>query len=120
MKKTIKQLGLLFNKITVDRQKRWEEFRSFHREMIEVMTPEVSKAIGIVEGVCCINNYRIEFTPEDFAWWGLVDKSKIQLIPVDEIKKKVKANLSKYFNNSKLGLTMEEVDSFLDILEYEN
>lgn len=97
-----KELRDLYQGLNTDRQKRQEEFRAFHKELIEEFGPTLGAGIGgfahgklIATGLKKANNYGIELTVKDLIWWDdeFEKNPTIVMRPINEIKRIIYAEI---------------------------
>lgn len=91
------------------RAERFAEFREFHKNAIELMGPDLAKAVGLIRGVCKNKpDYAVEFTVKDYAWWGTIDPTECNLISLDKLKMEL---------TKKLQSVIEQCDSDVITME---
>ncbi len=86
----------LIKKSFLGREKRWNEFREFHKNIVDTIDPKLAEKIGSVSNVCKKNeSYALEFNAKDYAWWGTYNHENCDIITVTELEIKVTNKLRK-------------------------
>lgn len=120
MEKFILSLNKLYETYLKSKNQKWEEFRVFHEEIIEILHPELGELLPSIP-ICRRNpTFKLRFTPSDYAWWGMIDKSKCDIIPLFQIKRKFVTKLSELVNEDSdnyLKLPIENLKEAKDLLK---
>lgn len=109
-----KLLKRLFEKSRITKKKRWDEFREFHKQMIDVIGDELGEEIPAIKGVDRAHqSFGLEFTAKDYAWWGLQENCDI--LPLRLIKAKVRDTVASFLNTESVDVDMELAEEILSV-----
>ena len=117
MTEKIEMFNKLIKKSFLGREKRWNDFREFHKQIVDLASPELSEALGNIGGVCKKNpSWRVVFNARDYAWWGTYNHKKCDIIPIEELEKKVTKKLRDILDNMDSNIiSMEEAEEIIKI-----
>ena len=90
----LKVFNRIVKKSTLGRKRRWEEFRAFHKELLDSVPPELVASVSGIKNVCKNkSNYSMEMNFKDYAWWGTLSHKDCDMITVEELEEKVTEKL---------------------------
>lgn len=94
LQKQVSVLQKILGPINIRRSENFNNLRTFQKKVIDMIDPFTSKKIGIIEDVCRLNKgYCLEFTAKDYAWWGTLNPDDCDVIPLNELQKKLTGRL---------------------------
>jgi len=119
LKNNIKELNGVFTKIFQNKKARWEEFRDFHKFIIDNVSVELCEKIGNIQNICKTNtSYSLQFTAKDYLWWGMQNPKSIDLNSIDGFKRKVYDRITAMVDNlNESDITMEIAEELLKKLK---
>jgi len=117
MKQLLSKFSTIVERSSINREKRWEDFRAFHLKIVENISPELCEALGSMNKVCSINtSWAVEFTIKDYTWWGIKGSKNCNIVSLPTLKSKFREMLSNVLNNADVNVTLEESEEILDLI----
>jgi len=111
----IKILDKLFTRVFANKKSKWNEFRKFHKFVIDNLSVELCDNLGSMSNICKVHNtYSLQFTAKDYLWWGMQNYKKLNLYSIDKFKKDVYNKITQMVDDlNNEDVTMEVAEELL-------